>query len=318
MTKNILSTCSSIKTLFESNISIIISIKQYSDEIFQIVSGRPLPNRIELISKKATTIIRKEKTLLNTNKELSSTVDKIEKIFLELLKNISNSKKLSDEDTYKEITGSIQRKNNELAKLRNANEYLNKEIIKLKDMLNATSSFYKFSNEELINICKNEEIFYESIKKGKEPQKRRSSSIDKREKMKNLKNEKDNKDKEKDNKENKQLKEQILKKNEEIKKIKEELALANEERLKLSEELKKQNSQDNDINSKYAENEKELKKLQDDFIKLTLENEERKTSISNKDSLIKGLMKDCDDKKKLIEEGKENIKNQNEEISKLK
>ena len=162
LTKNILSSFSNIKQLFESNISTANSIKQNSDEIFQIVSGKPVPNRIDLISKKTTTMIRKEKTLLNTNKELSSNIDKIEKLILELLKNVSNSKQLNDQDTYKEITESIQRKNNELSKLRNINDNLNNEINKLKNMLNATSSYGKFSDQESINICSGDNFFIEN------------------------------------------------------------------------------------------------------------------------------------------------------------
>ena len=331
ITKNILTTCSNIKLLFESNISTINSIKQHSDEIFQIVSGKPTPNRIDLISKRTTTILRKEKTLLNTNKDLSSNIDKLEKILLELLKNVANSQQLNDQDTYKEITESIQRKNNELTKLRNINENLNNEIIKLKNMMKATSSFGKFANEDLIDVYQSDKFFIENIKKeSKEQTRKKSIANEKKEnktknaesKGKNAKSEKDNKDKDKDSKENKQLQEQIQQhqktieqQKEEIQKIKEELSLANSEKEKLAEELKNKESSDN---SKHAENEKELKKLQDDFIKLTVENEERKTSISNKDSLIKDLMKDCDDKKKLIEEGKENIKKQTEEINKLK
>ena len=319
VTKRILLACSNIKSLFESNISTSNSIKQLSDEIFQIVSGRPLPNRIDLISKKTTTIIRKEKTLINTNKELSSNIDKIEKIILELLKLLSNSQQLNDEDIYKELSEGMQRKNNELTKMRNMNDNLNNEIIKLKNMLNATGTYGKFSNSELIDIYQNEKLFIEAIsipKKEKEVlQKKKSTNTEKKEnKLKNAeqkksqKNEKDNKESKenkenkdnkdnKENKENKQLKDQIQKQNEEIKKLKEELSLVNNEKAKLSEELKNKESSDNNSNSKFVENEKELKKLQDNFIKLTLENEERKASISNKDSLIKDLMKDCDDKK---------------------
>ena len=165
ITKNILSTCSNIKSIFESNISTINTIKQHSDEIFQIVSGKPTPNRIDLISKKTTTILRKEKSLLNTNKELSSNIDKLEKMLLELLKNTGNSQQLNDQDAYNEISENLQRKNNELTKLRNINENLNNEINKLKNMMNATCPTGKFSNEDLIDICQADQIFFEGIKK---------------------------------------------------------------------------------------------------------------------------------------------------------
>ena len=62
----------------------------------------------------------------------------------------------------------------------------------------------------------------------------------------------------------------------------------------------------------------ELKQLQDDYIKLVKENEERKSSLTYKDTLIKQLMKDCEDKKRLIEEGKNVIKDKDLEISKYK
>ena len=197
---------------------------------------------MDLISKKTTTIIRKEKTLLNTNKELSSNIDKIEKIILELLKNIANSQQLNDQDTYKEITENIERKNNELSKLRNINENLNNEIIKLKNMLNATNSFGKFSNEELIDVCQNEKIFIECIKKEKEIQKRKSSNIDKKDnktksaeaKAKNQKNEKD-KNKEKDNKEKKDNKDKDNKDNKDNKE-----SNIDKEREKENKQLKEQ------------------------------------------------------------------------------
>ena len=264
LAKTILSSCSNIKSIFESNISTINSIKQFTEEIFQLTSGKPMPNRIDLISKKTTTMLRKEKTLLNSNRELSSNIDKIEKDILDLLKNIYNSQQINEQDIFKEITENIQRKNNELTKIKNINENLNNEIIKLKNMMNATSSYGKFSNEELIDICHNGNLYIENIKKEKEPQKRKSSNIDKKEnKAKNVeqknkntkaekdkdnKDNKDNKDKEKDNKdnkENKQLKEQIQtyqktieEQKEEIKKINEELSLVNEQKNKLEEELK--------------------------------------------------------------------------------
>ena len=216
LTRNILSGCSNIKSLFESNISTTNSIKQLSDEIFQIVSGLPLPNRIDLISKKTTTILRKEKTLLNTNKELSTNIDKIEKFIVELLKLLGNSQQLNDEDIYKELAENMQRKHNELTKLRNINENLSNEIAKLKNMLNATSIYGKFSNSELIDIYQNEKICIEGIaipKKEKDGQQRRkSANVDKKDnKPKNVeqkkaqKNEKENKDN-KDNIENKESK----------------------------------------------------------------------------------------------------------------
>jgi hypothetical protein len=129
LAKTILSSCSNIKSIFESNISTINSIKQFTEEIFQLTSGKPMPNRIDLISKKTTTMLRKEKTLLNSNRELSSNIDKIEKDILDLLKNIYNSQQINEQDIFKEITENIQRKNNELTKIKNINENLNLQLV---------------------------------------------------------------------------------------------------------------------------------------------------------------------------------------------
>ena len=76
--KELLSTISSLKQLSESNISDITTIKNISEEILDITSNKPLPNRISLISKKSTNIIRKGNALLDINKELSTNCNKIE------------------------------------------------------------------------------------------------------------------------------------------------------------------------------------------------------------------------------------------------
>ena len=147
--KEILSTISNLKQLSESNLSNIISIKDISEEIFNITTSRPLPNRISLISKKSTIIIRKENSFINNNKELSQICDKIEIMILSLLKNKNAAEQNIDLD---ELKKNYQRKNNELEKLRNFNENLNNEINSLKNRLISSCNFGKFSNEELIDI----------------------------------------------------------------------------------------------------------------------------------------------------------------------
>ena len=147
--KEILSTISNLKQLSESNLSNITSIKDISEEIFNITTSRPLPNRISLISKKSTNIIRKENSLINNNKELSQICDKIEIMILSLLKNKNAAEQNIDLD---ELKANYQRKNNELEKLRNFNENLNNEINSLKNRLISSCNFGKFSNEELIDI----------------------------------------------------------------------------------------------------------------------------------------------------------------------
>ena len=130
--KEILLAISNLKELSESNISNIASIKNISEEIFNITTSRPLPNRIYLISKKTTNIIRKENSLINNNKELSQICNKIEIMILNLLKNKNAAEQNIDFD---ELKANYQRKNNELEKLRNFNENLNNEINSLKNRL---------------------------------------------------------------------------------------------------------------------------------------------------------------------------------------
>ena len=144
--KELLSLISSIKQLNESNNIYITSIKDISEEIFNITTERPLPYRISLISKKTTNILRKENSFINNSKELFKVFDKLEIMILNILKTI-NTNELKD--NYEELNLYYQRKNNELEKLRNINENLNKEINSLKNKLNATYHFGKFSNEEL-------------------------------------------------------------------------------------------------------------------------------------------------------------------------
>ena len=116
--KEFLSSISSIKELGGLNIIYTTSIKDISEEIFNITIERPSPNRIPLISKKATNIIRKENSLINNNKELSKICDRLELMILNILKNIST---IEQKDNYEELTLNYQRKNNELEKLRNIN-----------------------------------------------------------------------------------------------------------------------------------------------------------------------------------------------------
>ena len=112
--RELLLICSNIKQLSESNLLNINSIKDISEEIFDITVNKPIPNRISLISKKTSNIIRKENTLLNINKEISSNCIKIEEILLNLFR------KKNDNDNnvnFNELTENFKRRNNEFEKL---------------------------------------------------------------------------------------------------------------------------------------------------------------------------------------------------------
>ena len=160
--KELLSTLSDLKHLSETNLNEITTIKDISEEILNITINRPLPNRISLISKKSTNIIRKEKSLINTNKEFSNYYDKIEIMLLNILKTGNATDK---NNAFDEFKNNYQRKNYELEKLRKFNENLNNEINNLKKRLNAIFNIGKFSNEELIDIYPNEQIHIVSQKK---------------------------------------------------------------------------------------------------------------------------------------------------------
>ena len=303
--RELLLICSNIKQLSESNLFNINSIKDISEEIFDITVNKPIPNRISLISKKTSNIIRKENTLLNINKEISYNCNKIEEILLNLFR-----KKNGDDNNvnFNELIENFKRRNNEFEKLRKINENLNNETNSLKNRLNATYPQNKFLNEELIDIYSVEKLNILSnkkeIKKKETKQKipsENNSKIDNRA-LKDLK------EKEKQfEEETKKLKEQNLKDKNLISQLETQIN-------KFKSELKSKESSSLDITSKLSKAENELKKLQDDYIKLLTENEEKKASIVNKDSLIKDLMKDCDDKKKLIEEEKNNNKKKDNDI----
>ena len=303
--RELLLICSNIKQLSESNLLNINSIKDISEEIFDITVNKPIPNRISLISKKTSNIIRKENTLLNINKEIYSNCNKIEEILLNLFR------KKNDNDNnvnFNELTENFKRRNNEFEKLRKINENLNNEINSLKNRLNATYPQNKFLNEELIDIYSVEKFNIlgnkKEIKKKETKQKipsENNSKIDNRA-LKDLK------EREKQlEEETKKLKEQNLKDKNLISQLETEIN-------KFKSELKSKESSSLDITSKLSKAENELKKLQDDYIKLLTENEEKKASIVNKDSLIKDLMKDCDDKKKLIEKEKNNNNKKDNDI----
>ena len=303
--RELLLICSNIKQLIESYLLNINSIKDISEEIFDITVNKPIPNRISLISKKASNIIRKENTLLNINKELSSNCNKIEEILLNLFR-----KKNGDDNNvnFNELIENFKRRNNEFEKLRKINENLNNETNSLKNRLNATYPQNKFLNEELIDIYSVEKLNILSNKK--EIKKKESKPKIPSENNSKIDNRalKDLKEKEKQfEEETKKLKEQNLKDKNLISQLETEIN-------KYKSELKSKESSSLDITSKLSKAENELKKLQDDYIKLLTENEEKKASIVNKDSLIKDLMKDCDDKKKLIEEEKNNNKKKDNDI----
>ena len=303
--RELLLICSNIKQLSESNLFNINSIKDISEEIFDITVNKPIPNRISLISKKTSNIIRKENTLLNINKEIYSNCNKIEEILLNLFR------KKNDNDNnvnFNELIENFKRRNNEFEKLRKINENLNNEINSLKNRLNATYPQNKFLNEELIDIYSVEKLNILSNKK--EIKKKESKPKIPSENNSKIDNRalKDLKEKEKQfEEETKKLKEQNLKDKNLISQLETQIN-------KFKSELKSKESSSLDITSKLSKAENELKKLQDDYIKLLTENEEKKSSIVNKDSLIKDLMKDCDDKKKLIEEEKNNNKKKDNDI----
>ena len=303
--RELLLICSNIKQLSESNLFNINSIKDISEEIFDITVNKPIPNRISLISKKTSNIIRKENTLLNINKEIYSNCNKIEEILLNLFR-----KKNGDDNNvnFNELIENFKRRNNEFEKLRKINENLNNEINSLKNRLNATYPQNKFLNEELIDIYSVEKLNILSNKK--EIKKKESKPKIPSENNSKIDNRalKDLKEKEKQfEEETKKLKEQNLKDKNLISQLETQIN-------KFKSELKSKESSSLDITSKLSKAENELKKLQDDYIKLLTENEEKKSSIVNKDSLIKDLMKDCDDKKKLIEEEKNNNKKKDNDI----
>ena len=112
--KELLSTITDLKHLCETNINEITTIKDISEEILDITINRPLPNRISLISKKSTNIIRKEKSLINTNKEFTNNCNKIEVMLLNLLKIRNINEQNNDYDEFK---NNYQRKNYELEKI---------------------------------------------------------------------------------------------------------------------------------------------------------------------------------------------------------
>ena len=303
--RELLLICSNIKQLIESYLLNINSIKDISEEIFDITVNKPIPNRISLISKKASNIIRKENTLLNINKELSSNCNKIEEILLNLFREKNGD---DNNVNFNELIENFKRRNNEFEKLRKINENLNNEINSLKNRLNATYPQNKFLNEELIDIYSVEKFNILSNKK--EIKKKESKPKIPSENNSKIDNRalKDLKEKEKQfEEETKKLKEQNLKDKNLISQLETEIN-------KFKSELKSKESSSLDITSKLSKAENELKKLQDDYIKLLTENEEKKASIVNKDSLIKDLMKDCDDKKKLIEEEKNNNKKKDNDI----
>ena len=116
--KEILLEIASLKQLSESNILDITTIKNISEEILDLTSNKPLPNRISLISKKSTNIIRKGKSLLDINKDLTSNCNKIEILLLDLIKT---NKEKDIEIDYDELKQNYERKNNELEKLKKFN-----------------------------------------------------------------------------------------------------------------------------------------------------------------------------------------------------
>ena len=303
--RELLLICSNIKQLSESNLLNINSIKDISEEIFDITVNKPIPNRISLISKKTSNIIRKENTLLNINKEISYNCNKIEEILLNLYRKKNDN---DNNANFNELTENFKRRNNEFEKLRKINENLNNEINSLKNRLNATYPQNKFLNEELIDIYSVEKLNILSNKK----------EIKKKESKPKIPSENNSKI---DNRALKDLKEREKQLEEETKKLKDQnlkdknlISQLETEINKFKSELKSKESSSLDITSKLSKAENELKKLQDDYIKLLTENEEKKASIVNKDSLIKDLMKDCDDKKKLIEEEKNNNNKKDNDI----
>ena len=300
--KEFLSAMASLKQLSESNISDIIIIKNISEEILDLTSNKPLPNRISLISKKSTNIIRKGKNLIEINKDITTNCNKIEILLLDLFK-INNEKEVKID--YNELKQNYQRKNNELEKLKKFNENLNTEINELKNRLNAISNFGKFQNEELIDIYSIENFNINKSKKEIKKKELKSHLISEQ----NNKTIKEIKDKEK------QFEEEIKKLSEENITNKKIISQQESEINKLKEEIKTKETESLNYISKISKTEIELKKLQDDYISLLKDNEEKKTSIINKDSLIKQLMKDCDDKKQLIQEEKDKNKNQLNELN---
>ena len=171
--KYILANISQLKNLYESRSLTFESIKDISDNIFEIVCGKPTENRIDLISKKTTTIIRKEKLILNSFQEESAYLDKIEEAVVDLLSNTVSKQKINEKETLKDLKENIQKKNNELNKLKISNTSLNNELTKIKEQINNKDDLkdiiIKSSNDnKTLSLVKNEKFsLISKIKKEK-------------------------------------------------------------------------------------------------------------------------------------------------------